>query len=132
MRNKNEYFALRVNPELKEQFYALCKSKGFTAGKAVKLFARQFAQSGRLPFSMDMDRSFPNDNSARVSIHMDEDTRQLFSEACKEYGGLSMSLVMRGFMDFCVTNNCFPYSDDGECRMMQKRKRKSAEKVADL
>lgn len=103
-----DYFSLRVNSKLKEDFYAYCKSKGFTAGKAIKLLARQFAKSGKIPFSLDRNRNYPDDNLIRISIHMDAETRQHFAAACEEYG-LPMSIVVRGFMDYCVTNDCFPY-----------------------
>lgn len=103
-----DYFSLRVNSKLKEDFYAYCKSKGFTAGKAIKLLARQFAKSGKIPFSLDGNRNYPDDNLIRISIHMDAETRQPFAAACEEYG-LPMSIVVRGFMDYCVTNDCFPY-----------------------
>lgn len=103
-----DYFSLRVNPQLKEDFYNFCKSKGFTAGKAVKLLAKQFAKSGTLPFSLGSDRAYVEENSARISIHMDDETRRDFSNACEEYG-LPMSIIVRGFMDYCVSNNSFPY-----------------------
>lgn len=103
-----DYFSLRVNPKLKDDFYKYVKSRGFTAGKAIKLFARQFAKNGKIPFSLDSSRSYPDDDLTRVSIHMDAETRQCFSEACEEYG-LPMSIIIRGLMDYCVTNNSFPY-----------------------
>ena len=106
-----DYFSLRVNPNLKEDFYGYCKRKGFTAGKAIKLLARQFAKTGKIPFSLDGNRNYPDENLTRVSIHMDAETRKNFAAACEEYG-VPMSIVVRGFMDYCVTNDCFPYSDD--------------------
>ena len=117
-----DYFSLRVNAQLKEDFYTFCKSKGFTAGKAVKLLAKQFSKRGTLPFSLDSDRAYDEENllrnGTRISIHMDGETRRDFSNACEEYG-LPMSIVVRGFMDYCVSNNCFPYDaeekrDEGE------------------
>lgn len=108
-----DYFSLRVNPELKEDFYKYCKSKGFTAGKAIKLFAKQFSKSGKIPFSLDGNRSYTDDNLIRISIHMDAETRQRFCASCYEYG-IPMSIVVRGFMDYCVTNNRFPYGSEKE------------------
>lgn len=108
-----DYFSLRVNPKLKEDFYDFCKSKGFTAGKAIKLLARQFAKSGKLPFSLDGNRNYADENLTRVSIHMDAETRQHFAAACDDYG-LPMSIVVRGFMDYCVTHDCFPYEADSK------------------
>ena len=103
-----DYFGLRINKELKEAFYEVCKSKGLTAGKAVKLFVREFSKSGKIPFSLVGNRTFPDDNLVRISIHMDADTRSAFSVACEEYG-LPMSIVVRGFMDYCVQHNSFPF-----------------------
>ena len=105
-----DYFSLRINPKLKEDFYKFCKDKGFTAGRAVKLFAKQFVKSGKIPFSLDGNRTYTDNNVARLSIHMDAETRKEFAAACEEYG-LPMSIVVRGFMDYCVTNNSFPYEE---------------------
>jgi len=107
-RQMTDYFSLRVNAKLKEDFYNYCKGKGFTAGKALKLLARQFAKSGKIPFSLETNRNYPDDNFVRASIHMDAETRQHFADACEEYG-LPMSIVVRGFMDYCVSHDAFPY-----------------------
>lgn len=106
-----DYFSLRLNKQLKEDFYKFCKNKGFTAGKAIKLFAIQFSKNGTLPFSLDADRSYTDDNLVRISIHMDANTREHFSTSCDEYG-IPMSVIVRGFMDYCITNNCFPYTSE--------------------
>lgn len=121
---KTDFFSLRVNLQLKEAFYDFCKSKGFTAGKAVKLFARQFAVSGVLPWGLDADRTYPDDNTTRISIHMDAETREMFANACKNYNDIAMSVVVRGFMDYCVTNNRFPYDESGSPRLAERRGKK--------
>jgi len=109
----SDYFAIRVNQQLKEDFYSCCKRKGFTAGMAVKLFARQFSEKGIIPFSLDANKSYPDDKLTRISIHMDAKTRQNFAAACEEQG-LSMSFIVRAYMDYCVTNDCFPLQKQGE------------------
>lgn len=108
-----DYFSLRLNSQLKEDFYKFCKSKGFTAGKAIKLFAKQFSESGKIPFSLDANRSYTDDNLIRISIHMDAETRKRFSTSCDEYD-IPMSIIVHGFMDYCVTNNHFPYKSEKE------------------
>lgn len=105
--NMADYLSLRVNPDLKEDFYKFCRSKGLTAGKVIKFFAKQFTKTGIIPFSLDEDRSYTDEGLVRISIHMDDDTRQGFATACSEYG-LPMSVIVRGYMDFCVRNNHFP------------------------
>ncbi|BAL01862.1 hypothetical protein OBV_p-00070 (plasmid) [Oscillibacter valericigenes Sjm18-20] len=106
---KNDYLSLRVNKELKETFYEFCRLKGFTAGKAMKLFARQFSKDDVIPFPLDVNRTYKDENFVRVSIHMDYDTRMEFFAACDKYG-LPMSIIVRGFMDYCVTHDSFPYT----------------------
>jgi hypothetical protein len=106
--NMTDYFGLRINKELKESFYEVCKSKGLTAGKAIKLFAREFSKSEKMPFSLIADRTFTDNNLVRISIHMDALTRQKFSNVCEDYG-LPMSVVVRGFMDYCVQKNDLPF-----------------------
>lgn len=113
-----DYFSLRVNKLLKEDFYKHCKNKGFTAGKAVKLLAKQFSKNGTIPFSLDGNRKYADDDMIRISIHMDSETREHFAAACEEYG-LPMSIVVRGFMDYCVSNDCFPY--DAESKRGRKK-----------
>lgn len=103
--------SLRVNPQLKEDFYKFCKSRGFAIGKAIKLFARQFSKSGKLPFSLSTQRSYSDDNIMRICIRITAEAKQEFSEACEKYG-LPMSMIIRGFMDYCVTNDCFPYEGE--------------------
>lgn len=112
-----EFLSLRVNPELKGDFYNFCRRKGLTAGKAVNLLARQFARDGELPFPIDADRKYPDENLTPISLRMDGETRQLFAEACERFG-LPMSTVVRGFMDFCTTTDRLP------CKISNKVEKK--------
>jgi len=109
--------SLRINKQLKEDFYSFCKRKGFTAGKAVTLLAKQFSKSGEIPFSLDVDgnRRYSDGNFIRVSIFLEAATREQFAAACEEYG-LPMSIVVRSYMDYCVTNDSFPYGGDKKRR----------------
>jgi len=105
-----DYFSLRINPQLKKDFDNYCKSKGFTAGKAIKLLAKQMSKSGIIPFSLDVSRSYPDENLIRTSIRMNAETRQHLATGCEECG-VPMSIVIRSFMDYCVTHDYFPYDN---------------------
>lgn len=109
------YFALRVSPRLKDDFYAFCKRKGLSAGTAVKMFVKSFLSVGadKLGWSLLNNDSVvygEGDNPARVSILMDAELRMAFSDACAEIG-VPMSVVVRSFMFFVVKNDSFPFQD---------------------
>lgn len=103
----SNYLSLRMNKDLKDDFYGFCKSKGFTAGRALKYFSHQFVKAKKLPFSIDEETKYPEDNFVRCTIYLDHATKQAFSDACDEYG-LPMSIVVRAYMNYCVVNNAFP------------------------
>lgn len=105
---KTNQFTVRVNPELKKDFFDCCKKKGLTGATAINFFVKRFIESGNLPFALDSDRGYAEDRTLRMAVRMDDETREKFSAACDRYG-LPMSIVVRGYMDYCVTNNRFPY-----------------------
>ena len=111
--DKTEYLSLRVNAELKDEFYSYCKERGFTMGNAIKLFVYQFAKNGELPFSLSrpLSEEFLSENTKRISIYMDGSTKKKFLRSCKKYG-VPMSIILRAFMDYCVKNQCFPYDNE--------------------
>ena len=102
------YLSIRVNKDLKEDFNKFCKKKGFTIAKAIKLMSAQFSKNGILPFSLNDDWVYLDKNEIRVSLLTDEETKKEFLEACRKYG-IPMSMIVRGFMEYCVKHNAFPY-----------------------
>lgn len=107
---KREYFSLRVNKELKEAFYDFCKRKGLAAGPVIKMFIRRFIKDTEIPFSLYSDSQFPESHLDRLNIGMDTEMRAAFSDACESIDE-DMSVVVRGFMNYCVNNNCYPYDE---------------------
>lgn len=106
------HLSIRMSPRLRDEFHDLCERQGISACKAAECFVRQLVESGKLPFSLDDDRNYANEEQIRVSIYMACDIRQQFSDACKAIDEtLSMSYVMRGFMEYCVERNEFPFYD---------------------
>lgn len=103
-----DYLSLRLNKKLKEDFYAFCKKKGIPVGTLIKLLAKEVIQNGKAPFSVMGDRNYPDENLTVISIRMDPQTKENFSAACEEFG-LPMSIVIRAFMDYCITNNSIPF-----------------------
>lgn len=104
-----DYLSLRVNAQLKDDFYNLCKREGTMAGRVIKLFAKQFSENCNMQFSPTGDRSYSDDDQIRISVFIEAENRQRFSAACEEYG-LPMSSIVRSFMDDCVTNNRLPFN----------------------
>lgn len=109
METKFLTFTIRVNGALKAAFSDFCKKKGLSSSFAVKRFVRQFAESGSVPFSLCDMAGDRDGGSVNMKIYMDAETRTVFAEACAAIGEtVTMSHVIRGFMDYCVTNNRFP------------------------
>lgn len=102
------YLSLRLNDKLKEDFYAFCKKKGIPVGTLIKLLAREIIENGKPPFSVMADKNYPDDNLIVISIRMDPQTKENFSAACEKFG-LPMSVIIRAFMDYCITNNRIPF-----------------------
>jgi addiction module RelB/DinJ family antitoxin len=97
-----EYFQIRVNEELKNKFDALCKKKGLKTSMAIRIFVKNFIKSGNLAYDFNSDRNFNESNSVRVSFRMESGMRELFAVSSEKIG-LPMSVLIRGYMDACVT-----------------------------
>jgi len=110
-----DYFQIRINKELKNKFDELCKKKGLTPSMAIRLFAKNFIKSGKLAYDFNSDRNYNDSNDVRVSFRMENSMRELFAESSKKIG-LSMSVLIRGYMDACVTewqlSPVNPHSED--------------------
>ena len=98
-----EYLHIRVNKELKDSFTAVCKKKGVKSSIVIRLFAKNFNQTGKLNYDFNKDRKFNDLNDVRVSYRMESSMRESLS-ANSEKMGLTMSVVIRGYMDACVTS----------------------------
>ena len=108
---EKKFFTLtvRVNEELNEAFSDFSKSKGLTASFAVKRFVQQFVERRELPFSLSNTGAVRKGPSVSMKVYMDFETRAAFSDACKAIDEtVTMSHVVRGFMEYCVANNRFP------------------------
>lgn len=102
------YLSLRLNDRLKEDFYAFCKKKRIPVGMLIKLLAKEIIEKGEPPFSVMADKNYPDDNLIVISIRIDPQTKENFSAACDKFG-LPMSVIIRAFMDYCITNNSIPF-----------------------
>ena len=108
----SEYLSVRLNKGLKKDFYAFCKKKGISVGTVIKLLAKFIVENGKPPFSVMADRSYPDDNTIVIAIRMGAQAKEKFSAACEDFG-VPMSIIVRGFMDYCVTNNSIPFDIGG-------------------
>lgn len=103
------YLALRVNIKLKEAFFLFCKKKGLSVSIVITMFVQHFIKNG-LPFSLlelDDNMEFTEGKTTRISLCLDNDIRKDFSAACVVLG-IPMSVIIRSFMFYCVSNNAFP------------------------
>jgi len=110
MSSRNDkYLALRVGSELKEDFQKFCKNKGYTMSKAVQIYIKYCLENGFTSYNIvETDKYDEDDTLISVSINIDIELRQKFSDACKE-NDISMSILVRNFMKECAVNNKFPF-----------------------
>jgi len=109
MSNDKKYLMVRISNILKKDFQKFCKNKGLTVSEAVRIFVHYCLENGATPYNIaDRDKHNEDDNLTRISITMDSELRQKFSDACSKYN-LSMSLFLRDFMNECVVKNKFPF-----------------------
>lgn len=106
----NKYLALRVGSKLKDDFQKFCKSKGYTMSKAVQIYIKYCLENGIMLYNIaETDKYDEDGNLISVSINIDSELRQKFSDACKK-DNISMSILVRNFMKECVIKNKFPFN----------------------
>lgn len=108
----SQYFSLRVNKELKDDFYKTCKKRGYSVSRAMRMFFVQYIKDdGKPPYEdmLNRIRQYPDDEYDRIGIRIDADIRTQFAAVCKENGGWLMSNVVRAFMDYCASYDCLPF-----------------------
>ena len=101
-------FSLWINPDLKDAWLKYCEKRQFVSYKVVNLFAEGFIENKDVSFLLELLNEKPvfrGKNTVKMSVLTDADTKEQFDAACKECGW-SSSAVLRGFMDYCVRNNC--------------------------
>ena len=109
MSNGSKYISLRIGSKLKEDFHKFCRGKGLSVSKAIKIFAHYCLENGVTPYNIaETNKYNDDDNLIRISISIDGELRQKFSDACNKYN-LPMSVFLRDFMNECVIKNKFPF-----------------------
>ncbi len=99
--------SIKINKDLSTEFKECCDKRGYAVSKALTIFANNYIKSGVLPFPLDFEKQFPNENTKKTCIYIDENTKSDFAKKCKE-NNLDMNKIIRFFMDYCVSNNCLP------------------------
>ena len=112
--NKRVYFPLKISPTQKEKFYNFCSDNGFDVGEVVRAFAAEFVSShekkdNKLPFSIDGNNKYGDEAPLRISICVNSEIKEQFRTICKKNYGLPVSVVLRGFMEYCIVKGKFPY-----------------------
>ena len=100
---------IRINKNLKEEFYQCCKRKGFTASKVVKIFINQYVSTGKIPFELGKNKKHVDENLIRIDIAVDSNLALKFSQACEVYHHVNRSEMIRAFMDYCVASDSLPF-----------------------
>jgi len=106
--NSTDYLSLRISKTLKQGFNDFCKKKGLSASKALNLYVNRCIRDGVVPFRFGLSNMDGEDNSVRVSYHLESNIRQAFAVFCEKYE-MPMSLFIRDFMNECVTRGDFPF-----------------------
>ncbi len=102
------FLTIRLNLELKNSFYQLCKEKKIPVIEAVRLFSLELEKKKELPFFMNKKSNFSHENLVRISIKASEKTKMILSNISKEYG-VNTNITIRKFMEYCVTYKKFPF-----------------------
>ena len=107
----SEYLSLRVNKNLKDDFNAVCKKRGYTPSRAVRLFCINYIKDKKAPYPdmLNRIRKYSDEDLERVGFRIVKAVRSDFQAICKENGEDKMSNVIRAFMDYCATNDCLPF-----------------------
>lgn len=108
---KNEYLSIRIEPQLKDDFYTFCKKSGISVSAAINQLAVKSVEKAAIPFVIKVvDYDIKREgNLKRISIRMKLELRQGFSEVCSK-NGIPMSTVIKMFMMQCVEKGMFPFS----------------------
>lgn len=109
--SNNEYLSLKIEAQLKDDFYNFCKRSGISASAAVNQLAVKSFETDSIPFvikalNYDLKR---DGNSKRISVRMKPELRQGFSEICTKKG-IPMSTVIKIFMMQCIELGRFPFN----------------------
>lgn len=117
---RTEYLSMRINGELKREFWDFCDNLHTNASALVAMLARKCVREESIPFeviSPEIDfgmrygtRGKGGGNAdERVSFRMDNNLRLRFSAVCEEHY-VSMSVVVRAFMVQCIEKGRLPFS----------------------
>ena len=105
----SNYFYMRIDSNLKENFAKFCKKKGISISKAISLFVIRFVRDGSIPYKLGQADFENGTNSVQVGYWMDISLRRSFSDICRNKYDMPMSFFVRDFMNECVSSGAFPY-----------------------
>ena len=108
---KNEYISIRIEPQLKTDFYNFCRKSGISVSAAINQLAVKSLEKSSIPFVVkvvdyDLNRV---GNFQRITVRMKLELRKGFSELCSK-NGIPMSMVIKMFMMQCIEKGMFPFS----------------------
>lgn len=106
---KTDYFTLRIEKSVKNEFTEFCQRRRLPISRAVTLFVQKVVKEGEIPFDLyGVERDAAEKKDTVMGVYVDGAIRSQFADVCAGYG-VSVGTVIRGFMMACVENNNFPY-----------------------
>ena len=110
---KIKYLSLRIEESLYEEFISVCYRMGIQYTTAINLFINKCVELDNLPFSLsETIQSFlkiiENEKMKRLSIRVQEEHYQRFTEICDRIG-IRKSRVVRIFILRCIDKGGLPF-----------------------
>lgn len=116
----SENLSVRVDKRVKKDFADFCKNHGLRVATAVTMFAKRFMKDEDLLFCLYSKNVYEDDQkNAMMCIYFDPAVREEFSKFCKEFG-ISMGDIVRGFMNYCIAEQKFPFDELRNGKKTQK------------
>ena len=100
---------IRVNENLKDDFYSLCTKRGVKPTNVISRYCRYVVKNKKEPMVDMYNRvlKYVNDNQTRMTIKIDEELAINFETICKDLSQ-TMSSAIRFFMDWCCSYENLP------------------------
>lgn len=110
---KIKYLSLRIEESLYEEFTSVCYRMGIQYTTAINLFINKCVELDNLPFSLSETiqsslKIIENEKMKRLSIRVQEEHYQRFTEICDRIG-IRKSRVVRIFILRCIDKGGLPF-----------------------
>lgn len=102
--------SIRINENLKDEFYSLCTKRGVKPTSVISRYCRYVVKNKKEPKADMYNRvlKYVNDNQTVMTIKIDEELAINFETTCKNLSQ-TMSSAIRFFMDWCCSYETFPF-----------------------